>query len=305
MTGRCFLAALVVAAAPALRAAETARNFNSPEEAVAALTAAVNAKDATALRALYGPGAADIENRDPAQAASELAAFAAALKETCRIERQSDNRCVLKAGKQLWPFPVPIVKDGGQWKFDLQAGKEELLNRRVGHNELQALRVLRAYVAAQRDYATRDRDGDEVMEYAQHLCSSPGRKDGLYWQPELDPQPSPLGPLVAEAQAHGYTVKPGDKSRVPRAYNGYFFKIVTRQGSHAPGGRYDYIINGNMIGGFALVAWPADYGKSGVMTFIVNQQGRVFQKDLGPKTAVAAKSVTSYDPDKTWTLSRD
>jgi len=304
-TTRCFLVALVVAAVPALRAAETAKSFRSPEEAVAALTAAVNAKDAVALRAIFGPGATDIENRDPAQAANELTSFAAALKETSRIARKSDTRCILEAGKELWPFPIPMVKVSDQWQFDLQAGKEELLNRRIGHSELLTLRVMRAYVTAQREYAGRDRDGDEVLEYAQRLHSSSGKKDGLYWHPKLDREISPFGPLAAEAQAHGDETKAKDKSNAPRSFNGYFFRILTRQGSRAPGGRYDYVINGNMIGGFALVAWPAEYGRSGIMTFIVNQQGRVHQKDLGPKTASSVKSITSYDPDKTWTLCRD
>ena len=300
-----LLVALILGAAPAFQAAETAQNFSSPEEAVAALTAAVNAKDMAALRVIFGSAGADIANHDPVQAANELAAFAAALKETSRIVRLCDTRCVLEAGREFWPFPIPLVRANGQWQFDVQAGKEELLNRRIGRNELQALQVVRAYVEAQREYASRDRDGGEVLKYAQRLRSSPGKKDGLYWPQELGGEISPFGPLVAEAQARGYEIKPNDKSSAPRSFNGYFFKILTRQGSHAPGGRYDYIINGNMIGGFAFVAWPAEYGRSGIMTFIVNQQGRVYQKDLGSKTTSSVKSMTSYDPDKTWTLSRD
>lgn len=303
--GGCLLMALLVAAMPALRAADTAKSFNSPEEAVAALTAAVNAKDADALRVIFGPASADIKNNDPVQAANELTAFAAAIKQASRIVRKSETRCVMEVGKEFWPFPIPVVKVSGQWQFDVEAGKEELLNRRIGRNELLALQVMRAYVEAQREYAGRDRDCDEVLEYAQHLRSTPGKKDGLYWSAEIDKEISPLGPLVAEAQAHGYGVKSNGASNAPRSFNGYFFKILTRQGQHAPGGRYDYVINGNMIGGFALVAWPAEYGRSGIMTFIVNQQGCVHQKDLGPKTASSVKSMTSYDPDKTWTLSRD
>ncbi len=300
-----LLAALILGVGPGLLAAETAKTFGSPEEAVAALTAAVNAQDKTALHAIFGAAGADIENHDPVQAGNELAAFAAALKDASRIVRLNENRCILEAGKEFWPFPIPMVKVNGQWMFDVLAGREELLNRRIGRNELQALQIARTYVQAQREYASRDHDGSEVLKYAQRLRSTPGKKDGLYWPRELDGEISPFGPLVAEAQARGYYVKPEDKSNTPHSYCGYFFKVLTKQGSHAPGGRYDYIINGNMIGGFALVAWPAEYGRSGVMTFIVNQQGRVYQKDLGPKTAITVKSMTSYDPDKTWTLSRD
>ncbi len=300
-----LIVALALAVVPVLQAAETAKSFSTPEEAVTALTAAVNAKDMDALRAIFGPAGADIKNNDPVQAANELTAFADAIKQGCRIVRRSETQCVLEVGKVFWPFPIPVVKVNGQWQFDVQAGKEELLNRRIGRNELLALGVMRAYVEAQREYASRDRDDDEVLEYAQRLRSTPGKKDGLYWSPLVDKEVSPLGPLVAEAQAHGYGMKSNDGSNTPQSFNGYFFKILTRQGSHVPGGKYDYIINGNMIGGFALLAWPAEYGRSGIMTFVINQQGRVYQKDLGPKTASSVKSITSYDPDKTWTLSRE
>ena len=163
---------------------------------------------------------------------------------------------------------------------------------------------MRAYVAAQREYAEQDRDGDEVLEYAQKFMSAPGAKDGLYWPPDYDAEISPLGPLVGEAQSEGYMARSQGED-APEPFHGYFFKILTRQGQHAPGGKYNYIINGNMIGGFALVAWPADYGNSGIMTFIVNQQGRVYQKDLGPKTAKIAAKMKAYDPDETWSVSPD
>ena len=162
-----------------------------------------------------------------------------------------------------------------------------------------AIEAVRAYVDAQREYARSDRDGDGVLEYAQNFLSTPGQKDGLYWSPELDGELSPLGPLVATAQSEGYMTSDRKKSG-PRPFHGYCFKILTRQGKHAPGGKYNYIINGNMIGGFALVAWPVDYGNSGVMTFIINQQGQVYQKDLGRNTASIAKKMDSYDPDPTW-----
>jgi hypothetical protein len=176
------------------------------------------------------------------------------------------------------------------------------VNRRIGRNELAVLDVIRTYVEAQREYASADRDGDEVLEYAQKIASIEGAKDGLYWPPDLDGTLSPLGPLVAEAQAAGYRK---DADSGPQPFHGYYFRILTRQGKHAPGGAYDYIIHGNMIGGFALVAWPAEYDGSGVMTFIVNQQGRVYQKDLGSRTGKIAASMKTYDPDETWCSSPD
>jgi hypothetical protein len=212
---------------------------------------------------------------------------------------------VLEVGDKHWPFPIPIVMKDGQWFFDTEAGKEELLNRRIGRNELATLQVMRACVEAQREYATQDRDGDEVLEFAQRFISTASNKDGLYWPPDLDGEISPLGPLVAHAQGLGYGHQPQDPQPSPEPFHGYFFKILTRQGKHAPGGKYNYIINGNMIGGFAFVAWPASYGESGIMTFIVNQQGRVYQKDLGPKTASTAASLKSYDPGNAWTISPD
>jgi len=194
------------------------------------------------------------------------------------------------------------VKTNGQWYFDTVAGEEELVNRRVGRNELETLEAIRTYVAAQREYAIADRDGDEVLEFAQKFASSAGKKDGLYWSPELDGSISPLGPLVAEASAVGYKKK-NDGER--QSFHGYFFRILTKQGKNAPGGAYDYVINGNMIGGFGLIAWPAEYDETGVMTFMVNQQGRVYQKDLGEKTSEVVASINAYDPDKTWAPSPD
>jgi hypothetical protein len=283
------------------------RRFKSPEEAVASLRQATAAADTNALRQVLGPGAEDLENPDRVQATNELKTFSSALAETNHLVRVSDTLVLLEVGDDLWPFPVPIVKDGGTWFFDTDAGKSELLNRRVGKNELATLPVMRAYVDAQREYASSDHDGDGVLEYAQRLVSSPGKEDGLYWPEDLDSEESPLGPLVAYAQAEGYSPELRDEDpEIERGpYHGYYFKILTRQGVHAPGGKYDYVINGNMIAGFALVAWPAEYGVSGVMTFIVNQQGRVYQKDLGAKTSTSAGRMSAYDPDPSWSLSPD
>ncbi len=302
---RNWVLALALCAPSALSAADSGQTFATPEEAVSALAAAATAHDTNGLRVLFGSAVADLQNPDRVQATNDLIEFTTACRQAQRIVRKSDSQCVLYVGANSWPFPIPIVKQDGRWFFDTEAGKEELLNRRIGDNELSTLEAVRAYVEAQREYATKDRDGDEVLEYAQRFGSAPGKKDGLYWPSDLDGEISPLGPLVAEAQVKGYGPGPRQVGAEPRPFHGYFFKILTRQGKSAPGGKYDYLINGNMIAGFALVAWPAEYGNTGIMTFIVNQQGRVYQKDLGPKTAPSAAAIKSYDPDKTWTTSPD
>jgi hypothetical protein len=189
------------------------------------------------------------------------------------------------------------VKSGQEWVFSTEEGKEEIINRRIGRNELYTIRVSLAYVDAQREYASKDRNGDGVLQYAQHFMSQKGNKDGLYWEAAPGEKSSPLGPLVASATKEGYTARKGEK---PSPYHGYYFKILKSQGSSAPGGELDYVINGKMVAGFGLVAYPAEYGVSGIMTFTVNQLGIVFEKDLGPKTEEIAKAITRYDPDKTW-----
>jgi hypothetical protein len=300
-----FLIAPTLLVALHLNAAETVRTFATPESAVSALTLAVQTTNHDELRAIFGPAAQDLVNPDAVQAAGEFAEFASSLNETNRLVRESDTRRVLELGNAAWPFPVPIVQKDGRWFFDTAAGTEEVLNRRIGRNELATLKVVRGCVQAQREYASRDRDGDEVLEYARKIISTPAAKDGLFWSPALDGEISPLGPLAADAATEGYGKIKKVAGAEPQPFHGYFFKLLTRQGSHAPGGKYDYVINGNMIGGFALVAWPADYGESGVMTFIVNQQGRVYQKDLGPRTASLAGSLKAYDPDPSWSVSTD
>lgn len=293
------LLTLALVATSRVRAGDIGQTFATPEAAVAALSDAANATNRAALLDVFGPALAGLENPDQVQAAADHAAFAAALNATNRLVHESDTRCVLEVGEQAWPFPIPIVKQNGVWFFDTEAGKEEILNRRIGRNELATLQTVRAYVEAQHEYASQDRLGNDVLQYARKLISSPGLKDGLYWPTNLDGEISPLGPLVAQAEAAGY----GDTAGAAEPYQGYFFKILTRQGKHAPGGKYNYIINGNMIGGFALVAWPAEYGNTGIMTFIVNQQGLVYQKDLGAKTGHVAPAMDKYDPDTTWELS--
>jgi hypothetical protein len=285
-------------------AAQTSQIFASPEEAVAALVAAADKPDSGALHNIFGTAAAEMESPDQTQAADEQNAFAKSLHQGTQIVRESDSRCLVEVGDKHWPYPIPIVKKDGRWVFDTEAGKEEVLNRRIGKDELATLHVLRACVEAQREYASEDHTGKEVLEYAQRITSTPGTKDGLYWPRDVDGEISPLGPLVAGAQPVGYKNQ-SQEAQEGEPFNGYYFKILTRQGTNAPGGKYDYVINGNMIGGFAFVAWPVSYGESGIMTFIVNQRGRVYQKDLGPKTANLVEEMKEYDPDKTWTVSPD
>jgi hypothetical protein len=295
----------VLGLAAQARSADIGKAFATAEDAVSALAAATMTNDKDALHALFGRAGADLENPDRVQSTNELKAFTTAFNQAHRLTPQSDSQYVLEVGADSWPFPVPVVKKGSQWFFDTEAGKEELLRRRIGKNELSTLDVVRAYVDAQREYASRDRDGDQVLEYAQKLASTPGQTDGLYWPAELNGETSPFGPLVAQAQSQGYFNSSRSSDDGARPLHGYLFRILIRQGSHAPGGKYDYIINGNMIGGFALVAWPAEYGDSGIMTFIVNQQGRVYQKDLGESTATIVRRMRAYDPDPSWHVSPD
>jgi hypothetical protein len=298
--------ALWMAMALSTNGATIGKTFASPEDAVGALKKAVNNRDTNALAAIFGPAVEEIRSPDPVEAQNEVTEFAEKLNASNHIERADGGRYILEIGEDRYPFAIPIAQKGGSWYFDTEAGKEELVNRRVGRNELEALKSVRAYVDAQRDYASKDRDGDEVLEYAQKIISTPGKEDGLYWAADDDPngEESPLGPVFAEAQNEGYLKGPrNENERQP--FHGYFFKILTEQGKHAPGGAYNYIINGNMIGGFGLVAWPADYSDSGVMTFMVNQQGKVYQKDLGEKTDEIVKNMKAYDADPTWKLSRE
>ncbi|HWN95063.1 MAG TPA: DUF2950 domain-containing protein [Methylomirabilota bacterium] len=283
-------------------ASPTGQTFATPRDAVAALEKAATANSLPDLRAIFGPSFSEIANPDLVQTTNEVTAFATALRETNRLVATGERRLALEFGRENTEFPVPLIESPRGWIFDTEAGVEELINRRIGRNELDVLEVARTYVQAQREYAGRDRDDDDVLEYAQKFHSAPGTKNGLFWSPELDGTMSPLGPFMAEAEAAGYRKK-AESERQP--FHGYFFKILTRQGKHAPGGKYDYVINGNMIGGFALVAWPAEYGRTGIMTFIVNQQGRVFEKDLGRSATEDAPGMKDYDPDDTWSVSRE
>ena len=241
--------------------------------------------DTNAIHVIFGPAGHEMISPDVVQATEEFKMFVQHLTEKTQLINNSESNATLELGADGWPFPIPLVKQGAQWHFDTAAGKDEILARRVGRDEIGAIDVCHAYVDAQREYASQDRMGDGVLAYAQFLRSTPGTHDGLFW-PANQPgeELSPLGPLIAQARVEGYhrTAKMLEDEQAP--YHGYYFKILTRQGKHAPGGKYNYIINGRMIAGFALVAWPAEWGNTGVMTFIVNQQGKVYQKNLGPKT---------------------
>jgi hypothetical protein len=299
---------------PAKPEAPVQSQFASPEEAMQALIAAVNAKDRSALGKIFGPDYAQLLSGDQVEDDKDLDDFRAAAQESAQVKKLDDSKYTLVIGSGNWPLPIPIVQKNGQWLFDTKAGLDEILNRRIGENELSAIQTCRAYAVAQWEYFTEgDWDHDGVAEYAQKLYSSPGKHDGLYWETTEDQKPSPLGKFVAAARAEGYGPKEtaidaatkvgGASEAIPEErapYHGYDFKILTRQGSHAPGGKYGYVINGNMIAGYALVAYPDKWGNSGVMTFIVNQQGRVYEKNLGPNTAKTASSMTEYDPDPSW-----
>ncbi|MGA3284912.1 MAG: DUF2950 domain-containing protein [Verrucomicrobiota bacterium] len=292
-------------ALPVCVSAAEEQTFASPQDAINALVSAAQNHDTNALHLIFGPAGHDLISPDAVQATGEYKIFAQHLTEKTQLINNSDSNVTLEIGADGWPFPIPLVKQDGRWFFDTAAGKAEILARRIGRNEIGAIRVCNAYVEAQREYASQDRMGDGVLAYAQFLRSTPGTHDGLFWPANPDEELSPLGPLVAQARVEGYqrTAKMLNDEQAP--YHGYYFKILTRQGKHAPGGKYKYIINGRMIAGFAFVAWPAEWGNSGVMTFIVNQQGKVYQKNLGPKTPAIAKAMTTYDPDDTWTLVQD
>src|ERR1700690_85594 len=276
--------------------------FAAPQDAVNALVAAATNHDTNAIHLIFGPVGHELISPDVVQATEEYKLFVQGLTEKAQLVTNSASNITLGLGADGWPFPIPLVKRGEKWFFDPAAGKEEILPRRIGMDETGAINVCNTYVDAQREYAGQDRLGDGVLAYAQFLRSTPGTHDGLFW-PTNQPgeELSPLGPLVAQARVEGYhrTAKMLNDEQAP--YHGYYFKILTRQGKHAPGGKYNYIINGRMIAGFALVAWPAEWGNTGVMTFIVNQQGKIYQKNLGSKTAKIAKAITTYDPDDTWT----
>ena len=281
--------------------------FASSDQAVTALREAVQNRDTNALQKIFGPGSSEIVNPDAVQRARALETFARHLAEFMEMSTQQNGTVVLRLGNEHWPFPIPLAKQGERWFFDTPAGKEEILNRRIGKNELSAIEVCEAYVQAQREYALKDRAGTGTMEYAQHIRCTAGKKDGLYWEAPPGAEQSPFGPLVARALEDGYVFKEKvpDAPKAREPFHGYFFRILKKQGSAAPGEAYDYMINGHMVAGFALVAYPAQWGNTGVMTFIVNQRGKVYQKNLGSKTESLARAMKAYDPDPSWVPAHD
>jgi hypothetical protein len=272
------------------------RAFSSPPEALATLVKALQAGDKDSLRAILGPESEEIlSSGDPVSDQADRERFLKVYDEKVDLVARGNDRVEVVLGNDNWPFPIPMVQQGKGWFFDTAAGKEEILNRRIGRNEIDTIMVCQGYVEAQREYASADREQDGIIQYAQKVISDPGKRNGLYWEVAEGEVPSPLGPLAARATAEGY--KKGDK---PIPFHGYYFRILKGQGSKAPGGACSYVINGHMVAGFALVAWPAEYGASGVMTFVVNRNGIVYEKDLGPKTAKTAEAMTRYNPDQTW-----
>ena len=275
------------------------KSFSSPGEAVKAMVEAVKADDTKALLRIFGPGSkAIVLSGDPVEEKEGHRRFVKRYEEKNRLEAIS-GKVVLYTGNDEWPFPIPIVKTGNRWRFDARAGREEILARRVGRNELNAIKVCLAYVDAQEEYAMmKGRQGNGLLEYAQKFVSAPGAHDGLYWEAKEGEEQSPMGPLFAAAREAGYGDEPLGGESAP--YHGYFYRILKAQGKDAPGGARDYVVGDKMIGGFAIVAYPAKYGDSGVMTFIVNQDGIVYQKDLGKDTKQAALAMNAFDPDQTW-----
>jgi hypothetical protein len=283
-----------VSAAPA----ETQMRFGTPEAAVEVLLTALKNDDDRALSALFGAEYADrLISKDKVAARESRERLYQVAQKELTLRKDTADRVILVIGPDAWPFPIPLVRSGTEWRFHTAEGMEEIVNRRVGADELKAIAVCRDYTTAQRQYASKIRDKSGVRKFAQRLRSTSGQQDGLYWDPAVaGGEESPFGPLMAEY------LKGGRQRGDP--YYGYYFRILTRQGRHVPGGRYSYVINGNMIAGFALVAVPAEYGNTGVMTLLVSHHGKVYQKDLGPRTAEIVKAMQEYNPDATWTEAR-
>jgi Protein of unknown function (DUF2950) len=295
------IAWLALVASTVAAASQTAshRAFATPEDAVKALADTVKSGDLDALLAIFGPeGRELIGSSDPATARMNRRVFAVAAREQWHLEEVTPTQKTLVIGNENWPFPVPIVKGADGWRFDTAAGKEEVLARRIGRNELDAIETSRAYVTAQRRYAEQGHDGKPAGAYAIKFQSDPGKENGLYWPAARGQKRSPLGDLVAQAAEEGRPLG-GDRTP-PTPFHGYFFKILTGQGAAVSGGARSYIVKGEMSGGFALLAWPAQYDATGVMTFVVNQDDVAYEKDLGPGTQKAVETIKRYEPDATW-----
>lgn len=295
-----LLLSVTLQGSTALQAAANQKSFASPEEAAEALLNACRDNDEKALLEILGPESKPvIKSADKAEDEMVRKKFHSCSLERLTLEKSGLNRMTMLIGKRAWPFPIPIIRDAQGWHFDTAAGIEEIINRRIGRNELNAIAVCRAYVTAQRDYASKDRTGTTILEYARRFSSTPGKKDGLYWPVKPDQEMSPFGPFIAESSEYQAARRKGDP------YFGYYYRILTGQGSNVPGGAFSYIINGHMLAGFALVAWPAVYGSSGITTFVVNQWGCVYEKDLGADSSSIVSRMKEYNPDSTWRLVKE
>jgi hypothetical protein len=284
----------IVAVALLTSASQAQQAYPSPEDAAASLAAAVKTGTRSTILKVLGNDAEDIvESGDDVADAATRQRFLSAYDAKHSIKAEGNKQATLILGADDFPFPIPLVNNKSGWEFDAAAGRLEILYRRIGRNELDAIQTSLAFVDAQNEYAEKDRTGEGAGVYAQRVVSNPGKKDGLFWRDDLDP--SPLGELAAQASAEGYKV--GDQAA---PYHGYYFRILKGQGPDAPGGAFYYVVKGKMIGGFALIAYPAEYGNSGVMTFMVNHAGTVYQKDLGKRTEIIAKRINLFDPDQTW-----
>jgi hypothetical protein len=271
--------------------------FNSPDEAATALLAALESDDTTGLKAILGPTAEqDLSSGDPVSDRHDRQVIALAMRQSWKWAPTGTDRSELVIGDEQWPLPIPLVKAGSGWEFDTAAGKDEMLSRRIGRNELRVIDVCRASVLMQQEYASQPRDGKVAGLYAQQLRSDPGRQNGLYWEAGPEEQQSPLGDLVARATTEGYD----ENKSASTPFYGYYFRVLTAQGAAAKGGVKDYIVNGEMSGGFGLLAYPAEYGRSGIMTFVVNQDGVVYESDLGDDTAKTASALDAFNPDAAW-----
>ena len=302
MRARTIALALLIGLQGAAFAAPAQKSFDSLDDAVNAFVAAIRAADRKALVAILGPeGQPLVSSGDDVADRAAFQRFAAEYDRAHRLEG-GGGKVVLYLGDDDFPFPIPLVPDGPRWIWDTDAGNEEILNRRIGRNELSAIEVCLAYVDAQREYYAWSPDGMGILEFAQRLASTKGKRDGLFWEAKPGERPSPLGPLVADARAAGYRRAQGGG---PTPYHGYLYRMLFAQGPDAPGGAYDFVVKGHMIGGFALVAFPASYGVSGIMTFIVSHDGVVYQKDFGPKTPQVGNAMKSYNPDRTWRKAAD
>jgi hypothetical protein len=292
-------ALLMVPLCALLAAGQTQKVFPTPEEAVQALVEAAKAGNTDELLAIFGPEAREIlSSGDPVADQRQREVVVVAFGEGWRLVDHESGAKELIIGHEAWPFPIPLVKEANGWRFDTEAGADEILARRIGRNELTVIQICRTYPEAQQVYASVGHDGKPEGIFAQKIRSEEGKQDGLYWAAKPGEKLSPLGDLAAQAAEEGYT---GGQKSGPTPFHGYYFRILTAQAAAAPGGAKSYVVNGDMTGGFALVAWPAEYGNSGVMTFIVNQDGIVYEKDLGEETAALAGQIKDYNPDETWT----